>query len=104
MLKDKIIGFIGGGNRAEALIRGLMEGGVPAADLSVAEQQLVEIAKALSQDGDVHLVEVLGSHPRHPGNGRAGILVEDGDNNEIRDNIIASTLTDGWGLVVPSLQ
>lgn len=37
MLKDKKIGFIGGGNMAEALIRGLMEGGVPAADLSVAE-------------------------------------------------------------------
>ncbi len=37
MLKDKKIGFIGGGNMAEALIRGLMEGGVPVADLSVAE-------------------------------------------------------------------
>lgn len=37
MLKDKKIGFIGGGNMAEALIRGLLAGGVPAADLCVAE-------------------------------------------------------------------
>jgi pyrroline-5-carboxylate reductase len=37
MLKDKRIGFIGGGNMAEALIKGLLAGGVPAADLSVAE-------------------------------------------------------------------
>lgn len=37
MLKDKIIGFIGGGNMAEALIKGLLAGGVPAADLVVAE-------------------------------------------------------------------
>ena len=37
MLKDKNIGFIGGGNMAEALIKGLLAGGVPAADLRVAE-------------------------------------------------------------------
>ena len=37
MFKEKIIGFIGGGNMAEALIRGLLAGGVPAADLLVAE-------------------------------------------------------------------
>lgn len=37
MLKDKKIGFIGGGNMAEALIKGLLAGGVPAADLTVAE-------------------------------------------------------------------
>ena len=37
MLKEKIIGFIGGGNMAEALIKGLLAGGFPAADLTVAE-------------------------------------------------------------------
>ncbi|KAF0218659.1 MAG: pyrroline-5-carboxylate [Geobacteraceae bacterium] len=37
MLTDKKIGFIGGGNMAEALIRGLLTGGVPAADVTVAE-------------------------------------------------------------------
>ncbi len=37
MLKDKIIGFIGGGNMAEALIKGVLAGGVPATDLVVAE-------------------------------------------------------------------
>ncbi len=37
MLKDKVIGFIGGGNMAEALIKGLLAGGLPAADLIVAE-------------------------------------------------------------------
>ena len=37
MLKDKTIGFIGGGNMAEALIKGLLAGGTPAATLIVAE-------------------------------------------------------------------
>jgi pyrroline-5-carboxylate reductase len=37
MLKDKIIGFIGGGNMAEALIKGLLEGGTPAASILVSE-------------------------------------------------------------------
>ncbi len=37
MLTNKIIGFIGGGNMAEALIRGLQAGGVPAAKLLVSE-------------------------------------------------------------------
>ncbi len=37
MLKDKTIGFLGGGNMAEALIRGLIAGGVPSTDLAVAE-------------------------------------------------------------------
>jgi pyrroline-5-carboxylate reductase len=37
MFKEKRIGFIGGGNMAEAIIRGLMAGGVPAGDLMVAE-------------------------------------------------------------------
>lgn len=37
MLYNRKIGFIGGGNMAEALIKGLLAGGVPAADISVAE-------------------------------------------------------------------
>jgi pyrroline-5-carboxylate reductase len=37
MLKDKIIGFIGGGNMAEALIKGLHAGCVPANDMIVSE-------------------------------------------------------------------
>jgi pyrroline-5-carboxylate reductase len=37
MLKNKIIGFIGGGNMAEALIKGLLAGGTPATVLIVAE-------------------------------------------------------------------
>jgi pyrroline-5-carboxylate reductase len=37
MLKDKTIGFIGGGNMAEALLKGLLAGGATAASLVVAE-------------------------------------------------------------------
>ena len=37
MLKEKTIGFIGGGNMAEALIKGLQAGGFPTTDLMVAE-------------------------------------------------------------------
>lgn len=37
MLTCKKIGFIGGGNMAEALLRGLQAGGFPAADITVAE-------------------------------------------------------------------
>jgi pyrroline-5-carboxylate reductase len=37
MLGDKRIGFIGGGNMAEALIKGLLAGGVAASGLTVAE-------------------------------------------------------------------
>ena len=37
MHKDKKTGFIGGGNMAEAIIKGLLAGGVPAADLAVSE-------------------------------------------------------------------
>lgn len=37
MLKGCRVGFIGGGNMAEAIIRGLLAGGVTAAELVVAE-------------------------------------------------------------------
>jgi pyrroline-5-carboxylate reductase len=37
MLNEQTIGFIGGGNMAEALIKGLLAGGLPAAALLVAE-------------------------------------------------------------------
>lgn len=37
MLKEMKIGFIGGGNMAEALIKGLIHGGIPAANIQVAE-------------------------------------------------------------------
>lgn len=37
MLQEKKIGFIGGGNMAEAIIKGLLTGGVPSANITVAE-------------------------------------------------------------------
>jgi pyrroline-5-carboxylate reductase len=37
MQKDTKTGFIGGGNMAEAIIKGLIAGGVPVADLAVSE-------------------------------------------------------------------
>jgi len=37
MQKEQRTGFIGGGNMAEAIIKGLLAGGVPAADLAVSE-------------------------------------------------------------------
>ena len=37
LLEHKKIGFIGGGNMAEALIKGLLTGGVPAGQIHVAE-------------------------------------------------------------------
>jgi pyrroline-5-carboxylate reductase len=37
MQTNKRTGFIGGGNMAEAIIKGLLAGGVPAADLAVSE-------------------------------------------------------------------
>lgn len=56
MLKDKTIGFLGGGNMAEALIRGLHAGGVPASDLAVAEP-LAERRAFLSERYGVRCVE-----------------------------------------------
>ena len=37
MHKNRRTGFIGGGNMAEAIIKGLLAGGVPAVDLAVSE-------------------------------------------------------------------
>lgn len=37
MLKEMKIGFIGGGNMAEAIIKGLLAGGVPSGNITVAE-------------------------------------------------------------------
>lgn len=37
MLKEMKIGFIGGGNMAEAMIKGLIQGGIPAANIRVSE-------------------------------------------------------------------
>ncbi|MGA7828398.1 MAG: pyrroline-5-carboxylate reductase [Geobacteraceae bacterium] len=37
MLKEKKIGFIGGGNMAEAIIKGLLAGGVPSGNILAAE-------------------------------------------------------------------
>ncbi len=56
MLKDKTIGFLGGGNMAEALIRGLLAGGVPTTDLAVAEP-LAERRAFLTERYGVRCVE-----------------------------------------------
>lgn len=37
MLKKKKIGFIGGGNMAEAIVKGLLAGGIPSGNIMVAE-------------------------------------------------------------------
>jgi pyrroline-5-carboxylate reductase len=37
MLKGTRIGFVGGGNMAEAIVKGLLAGGVPATDITLAE-------------------------------------------------------------------
>jgi pyrroline-5-carboxylate reductase len=37
MLAEKKVGFIGGGNMAEAIIKGLLAGGVPSSNIAVAE-------------------------------------------------------------------
>lgn len=44
MLREKKIGFIGGGNMAEAIIKGLLTGGVPAGNIMAAEP--VELRKS----------------------------------------------------------
>jgi len=48
MLQDKKIGFIGGGNMAEAIIKGLLAGGVPSSEIAVAEP--VEQRRAFLRD------------------------------------------------------
>lgn len=37
MLKESKIGFIGGGNMAEAIVKGLLAGGIPSADITLSE-------------------------------------------------------------------
>jgi len=55
MSKDKRTGFIGGGNMAEAIIKGLLAGGVPASDLAVSEPS--EQRKALlAERYDIHVM------------------------------------------------
>jgi len=44
MPKDKKIGLIGGGNMAEAIIKGLLAGGVPVTDLAVAEPSQARVS------------------------------------------------------------
>jgi pyrroline-5-carboxylate reductase len=58
MPKDKRIGFIGGGNMAEAIIKGLLAGGVPVADLAVAEPSQARGALLSERYG----VKVLGDN------------------------------------------
>lgn len=48
MIKKSKIGFIGGGNMAEAIIKGLISGGVPAKELLIAEP--VAARRAFLQD------------------------------------------------------
>lgn len=55
MLTDKKIGFIGGGNMAEALVKGLLAGGVPAADVTVAEP-LTERRDFLADRYGIHVI------------------------------------------------
>lgn len=56
MLKNSTIGFIGGGNMAEALIKGMLNGGIAADNISVAEP-LAERREYLSQTYQVKTVE-----------------------------------------------
>lgn len=37
MFRESVVGFIGGGNMAEAIIKGLLAGGVPSSNITVAE-------------------------------------------------------------------
>jgi pyrroline-5-carboxylate reductase len=48
MLKEKRVGFIGGGNMAEAIIKGLLAGGVSSANITIAEP--VEKRREFLQD------------------------------------------------------
>ncbi len=58
MLNSNKIGFIGGGNMAEALIKGLLAGGVPAGDILVGEPLAARGEQLLSRYG----VAVTGSN------------------------------------------
>ncbi|GFO69540.1 pyrroline-5-carboxylate reductase [Geomonas limicola] len=51
MPKEIKIGFIGGGNMAEAIIKGLLAGGVPAGNLSVTEPLAARAATLTSRYG-----------------------------------------------------
>lgn len=61
MIKESKIGFIGGGNMAEALIKGLIGGGLPAKELLVAEpvaarRDFLQERYAVSVTGDNNAV------------------------------------------------
>jgi pyrroline-5-carboxylate reductase len=60
MQKDKKTGFIGGGNMAEAIIKGLLAGGVPARDLAVSEPSEQRRAM-LSERYDIHVISENGT-------------------------------------------